>query len=200
MRINPANAITIGRIALAPVLLLLAWRGDAHAFLAGLIVALVSDIVDGQIARRLGHATPLGAKLDSWADFAIYATVPFAVVWLLPDFVARRRTELFVTIASYLVPVALGFAKFRALTSYHTLLARVAAYLMGAAAVVLFAHGPDAPFLVALAVLVVAELEEIAITLVLPSPRSNIHSLARVLRSLRKEAAARKAGGPEPGG
>jgi phosphatidylglycerophosphate synthase len=185
MPLNPANVITIGRIGLVPVMLLLAWLGHDRAFLGCLIAALLLDIADGQIARRFNLATPLGAKLDSWADFATYCSVPFAAYWLLPGVVATQKPAVYLTIASYLLPVAIGFIKFRSLTSYHTFLARVSAYLMGLAAVVLFAHGPVLLFQIAVGILVLAELEEIAITLVLPNARSNVTSLPHVLRQLR---------------
>jgi CDP-diacylglycerol--glycerol-3-phosphate 3-phosphatidyltransferase len=88
-------------------------------------------------------------------------------------------------------PVVIGFVKFRALTSYHTTLARVSAYLMGVSVVVLFARGPVLPFQISVAVLVVAEIEEIAITLVLPAPQSNVRSIGRALELLRALKACR---------
>jgi phosphatidylglycerophosphate synthase len=185
MPLNPANVITVSRIALVPVMLLLAWRRHDDAFLACLVAALLSDIADGQIARRFNLATPLGAKLDSWADFLTFCSVPFAAYWLLPEVIATQKPAFLLTIASYLLPIAIGFIKFRALTSYHTRLARIAAYLMGLAAVILFAHGPALLFQIAVGVLMIAGLEEIAITLVLPEPQSNVTSLSRVLRQLR---------------
>lgn len=186
MSLNPANVITGCRIALAPVLLLLAWQGREHLFLACLIVSLVSDIVDGQIARRFGLATEFGSRLDSWADFLTFTALPIATVWLRPDLVTSERFAFFAAVTSYVLPVAVGFAKFRQLTSYHSLMARVSAYLLGAAVVVLFAHGPHWPFRVAVCVLIVAELEEIAITLVLPAPRSGVRSLGKALQISRK--------------
>jgi phosphatidylglycerophosphate synthase len=182
---NPANLITLSRIALVPVMLLLAWSGHDHAFLACLIAAFLSDIADGQIARRFNLATPLGAKLDSWADFLTFCSVPFAAYWLLPEVIATQKPAFLLTLVGYLLPIAIGFIKFRGLTSYHTLLARISAYLMGFAAVLLFAHGPPLLFQIAVAVLLIAGLEEIAITLVLPEPQSNVTSLSRVLRQLR---------------
>jgi len=182
MRFNPANVITSCRILLAPVLLVLAWRGLERPFVICLIVSLLSDIVDGQIARRFHFASELGTKLDSWADLLTYASVPVAVWWLRPDVVASEKIFFWVAVASYVVPVAIGFVRFRQLTSYHTLLARVSAYLLGLAVLVMFLHGPLLPLRIAVGVLVVAELEEIAITLVLPAPQSNVRHLGRALR------------------
>src|ERR1022692_4410935 len=130
MPFNLANVITLARIALAPVLVLLAWRKQEYPFLVCLVCSLVSDIVDGQIARRCRLATPFGAQLDSWADFLTALTIPAGLYWLRPELVVALRTALIVAVTSYLLPIAFGFAKFRTLTSYHTFLARVAAYLL----------------------------------------------------------------------
>lgn len=182
-RFNLANMVTGCRIALAPVLLVLAWERREHAFLACLIVSLVSDIVDGQIARRLHLTSELGTRLDSWADLLTFASVPVAMWWLRPDLVSPERVAFLVTVGCYLVPILVGFLKFHRLTSYHTLLARISAYLMGLAVVVLFARGPTWFLHLAVGVLVIAEVEEICITCALPEPRSNVWSLRRVLRS-----------------
>ncbi|MDQ6655018.1 MAG: CDP-alcohol phosphatidyltransferase family protein, partial [Verrucomicrobiota bacterium] len=168
-------------------LLWLAWTGHERAFLMLLIGALVSDIVDGQIARCWNLATELGATLDSWADFLTALTLPFALYWLQPETIPRVRIAFVVALVSYLLPIALGFLKFRRLTSYHTLLARVAAYALGASIVVLFARGPTLPFQISVLVLALAASEEIALTVVLPAPRSNVGSLRRLLRARRNE-------------
>jgi CDP-diacylglycerol--glycerol-3-phosphate 3-phosphatidyltransferase len=76
--LNVAIKITIFRLFLVPVLLalLLIYRGTApysaewlrYAAVAVLIVASVSDVVDGYIARTRGMATKLGGFLDPLAD------------------------------------------------------------------------------------------------------------------------------------
>src|SRR6266436_1619504 len=63
-----ANGLSVLRIGLAPVLLVLASGGAAHAFTACLALALFTDIADGKIARWLAQTSPLGARLDSRGD------------------------------------------------------------------------------------------------------------------------------------
>ena len=181
MKFNFANLITACRIALTPVLLWLAWQGKEHAFLFCLIGALLSDIIDGQIARRFNLTSELGARLDSWADLLTYAAVPIATWWLRPDVVSSEKIVFYAAVASYAIPVVVGFIKFKQLTSYHTLMARVSAYLLGISVIVMFAHGPLLPLRIAVAILVLAEFEEICITLVLPEPRLNVRSLRKAL-------------------
>jgi CDP-diacylglycerol--glycerol-3-phosphate 3-phosphatidyltransferase len=180
------NLLSALRLALAPVLLVLAWTGQPVAFLAALTASLLSDLCDGWLARRLGQETPLGTRLDSWGDLATYATVPLCAWWLWPDLLRREAPWVAAAVAAYALPIAIGWLKYRRLTSYHTWGAKLSAVLMGASALALFAGGPALPFRIAAAVLVLAELEEIAITATLPAWRANVPSL-RHARRLRRE-------------
>jgi CDP-diacylglycerol--glycerol-3-phosphate 3-phosphatidyltransferase len=184
--VNLPNLLSLLRLVAAPVLLLLAAAGRPTAYLVLLAAALLSDAVDGFLARRLGQTSELGARLDSWGDFAIYMTVPLGAWWLWPEVILREATFAAAVVASYVFPVVLGFLKYRRLTSYHTWGAKLSGVLLSAGALLLFAGGPAWPFRLAVAVLVLAELEEIAITAVLPEWRANVPTLRHALR-LRRE-------------
>lgn len=79
---NIAIQITIFRIVLVPVFLalLLVYRGTdprtaewlRYAALAVFIIASVSDVIDGYIARHRGMATRLGGILDPIADKLLF--------------------------------------------------------------------------------------------------------------------------------
>ena len=62
------NLITLFRLLLIPLMVSLYWKGRAIAALAVFGVSAVSDIADGQIARRFGMVTDLGKMLDPLAD------------------------------------------------------------------------------------------------------------------------------------
>jgi CDP-diacylglycerol--glycerol-3-phosphate 3-phosphatidyltransferase len=184
--VNLPNFLSLLRLVAAPVLLILAAAKRPTAYLVLLVAALLSDAVDGFLARRLNQRTELGARLDSWGDFAIYMTVPLGAWWLWPEVILREATFVSAAVASFVLPVAFGFLKYRRLTSYHTRGAKLSAVLLSAGALLLFAGGPAWPFRLAVAVLVLAELEEIAITVVLPEWRANVPTLRHALR-LRRE-------------
>ncbi len=180
------NALSALRIVLAPVLLVLAYLGRNEAFVAVLVVSLVSDILDGKLARWLNQQSELGARLDSWGDFATYMTVPLCAYWLKPEVLAQEAPWFWLVVGCYTVPVAIGFLKFRTLTSYHTRGAVISAYLVGAGSVLFFADGPLWCFRAASLVLLLAELEEIAITAVLPEAVTNVKSLQVALAHRRR--------------
>ncbi len=63
-----ANQITVLRIALIPVWLLLAYRGLAVPALIVYIIACLSDLADGYIARHYHQVTNFGKFMDPLAD------------------------------------------------------------------------------------------------------------------------------------
>lgn len=181
MPLTLPNLLTASRIGFAPVMLALAWLGHERAFLVCLVISLVTDILDGKIARWLGQTSELGTKLDSWADLVTYLTLPIDTYWLRPDVVASEWPAFVVVACAYVLPITIGFIKYRKLTSYHTRGAVISAYCIGGSVIVMFAHGPTWPLRVAVGVVALAEIEEIAITLLLPVWRSNVKDLQSAL-------------------
>jgi len=181
------NLLSGLRLVLVPVLLYLAWTGRPTGFLITLSASLLSDLFDGYLARRLGQATQLGTLLDSYGDFATYLTVPLCAWWLWPELIRREAWYAAAIVTSYTFPIALGYLKYGRLTSYHTYGAKLSAVVVGASALLLFAGGPPLPFRIATWVLVAAELEEIAITTLLPEWRSNVPSILHARRLLRAQ-------------
>lgn len=66
-----ANTITLGRLALVTALGALPGTGPAASLLV--LGALALDGLDGRVARRLGQASPFGAKLDMETDALLVA-------------------------------------------------------------------------------------------------------------------------------
>jgi len=184
------NALSALRLVLAPVLVWLAWTEQHTAFLVTLSVSLLSDLTDGWFARRFDQATHLGTLLDSYGDFATYMTVPLCAWWLWPDLIRREAWYAAAIVAAYVFPIVLGYLKYGRLTAYHTYGAKLSAVVVGGSALVLFAGGPPWPFRIATWVLVLAELEEIAITTILPTWRANVPSILHARRLLREESSS----------
>lgn len=63
-----ANWLTVARIILIPVFVTLLVYRRPTAALAVFLLASLTDLLDGYIARRRGHQTRLGAFLDPMAD------------------------------------------------------------------------------------------------------------------------------------
>ena len=176
------NLLSSFRLIAAPFLLYLAWTEHPNLFLALLAVSLLSDSIDGYIARRLNEASELGTKLDSWGDLATYLTVPLCAWWLWPEVLKREAFFVLLVIGAYIVPLMSGFVKFRRLPSYHTWAAKTTAWLMSAAVLILFIADIVWPFRCAAIAQALVACEEVAITLRLSELRSNVRSFWHINR------------------
>jgi phosphatidylglycerophosphate synthase len=161
-------ALTIFRICSAPVLLWLAALGRERIFLWLAIAALLSDVLDGALARRLGASSETGRLLDSWADLLI-ALVSFAGATLLwPDTMREEAMYFALVLAALVIPNAWGLLRYRRLLGYHTLSAKSSGVLLAIGAVMLFTGLSPVPFRLASFVEVLVAAEYIAISLILP--------------------------------
>jgi CDP-diacylglycerol--glycerol-3-phosphate 3-phosphatidyltransferase len=174
------NALSAGRLAMVPVLIACVYLQSRTAFIVALTVALLSDAVDGAVARALNVSSELGAKLDSWGDAALYLTVPIGAALLWPEVVENEWPWLLALIAAFILPIALGFLKYRKLTSYHTIAAKVVAFAVPLGAAPLLLGGTPWPFRLAVVLLVISALEEVLLTLTLREWRSNVGSIVLV--------------------
>ncbi|HBR97720.1 MAG TPA: CDP-alcohol phosphatidyltransferase [Gammaproteobacteria bacterium] len=180
---NLPNAISLTRFLLMPVLVWLAWHSYERAFLMLLALCFFSDVLDGWIARRFHMQTELGARLDSWSDFFNYSTMVIGGWWLWPAIMTQEKPYVLVVVACLIVPAGLGILKFRSLTSYHTWSVKFAALAVAGSGMLLFAGAPAWLFHLAVPFSVVAAVEEICITLVSTTPRSNTPTLWHALRA-----------------
>ena len=65
---NTPNKITVGRIILVPVFLVLLYLDLPYWALAVYIIACMSDLIDGRIARKYNLVTDFGKFMDPLAD------------------------------------------------------------------------------------------------------------------------------------
>ena len=181
---NLPNAFSATRLALVPVLLTLAAASQPVAFVVVLAAAFATDAIDGFLARRLGLASALGATLDSRADLALWSSLPVATWLLRADFVRAELASIGLLAACLALPLAAGIAKFGRAPSYHTWGAKTASVLLAGAMLAVFLDGPLWPFRLGSVVAVIATLEELAITAMLPRWQADVRSLwhARRLR------------------
>lgn len=86
---NTPNKITVGRIILVPVFLVLLYLDLPYWALAVYIIACVSDLIDGRIARKYNLVTDFGKFMDPLADkmLVLSAMCYFVEVGLMPGWV-----------------------------------------------------------------------------------------------------------------
>lgn len=177
MLLTIPNLLSIFRIVAAPFLLLAGWLEMPNLFFILLGLMIFSDAVDGFIARMLDQTSPLGARLDSYGDIATYLTAPLAAWWLWPEIVKEELYYIIAAIIIYILPAFFALAKFGKLASYHTWITKISAVLMSAGVIVFLGFENPLLFHIAVYFLVIEMLENIAITIILPEQKSDIHSI-----------------------
>ena len=119
------NYLTTTRLIMTPLLWMFALLRLPVYLGVGLIIAGLTDILDGYVARKTNQTSSLGSAIDSLADnILIFSMVP----WLL-----LLRSEIFTNhLVLSLVAISLGLAsfltgliKFRRIANLHLYSAKI---------------------------------------------------------------------------
>jgi len=176
------NAISVARILIAPVALWFAWAGNGAAYKLLFTAAIVSDFIDGLLARLLRVETDFGARLDAFADMLTYLVLFFAMCWLWPEFISDRMWLIAITLMLYAVSFIVGFLRFRRLNAFHSWAGKASAVLMAGGMLVWFAGGPGWIFTGALVFSLLSGVEQIAIAATIPRWRTGVPTMWHAMR------------------
>ncbi len=171
-----ADLLTFSRLIAAIALVPVGMSGNLWLFAAVLAWAVVSDAIDGSVARAMGTATERGARLDSLADCALFTIAPLACWSVFPTVRIHATADMVVTVVAYLAPITYGFAKFGRLTSYHTHAARFASIVLACGFAWFLWRDNAWPLHVGVLVLAYSAVEEVVITRRLSAWQSPIRS------------------------
>jgi cardiolipin synthase len=96
MNLTPANQLTILRMLIIPGFVILILYGYQGWALVSFLIAGITDLLDGLIARWTGQKTTLGAWLDPLADKLLLVTM--FVMLTLPGLGLANRLPLWFTV------------------------------------------------------------------------------------------------------
>lgn len=176
------NIICGFRLVGSFVLVGIAWADLSELFLWIFLVLAMSDWIDGKLAILLNQRSVIGARLDTWADTALYCallvgammiygdTLQAEIVWFIPPFV------------TYLISTVACLWKFGRWPSYHTRAAKTGWFLVLLAAIGLFTDWSLWPMRITLAFSALTSLETLAITIISPAWRVDVTSIYHAWR------------------
>jgi len=181
------------RAASAPIVILLAvYRPTQFAFGCLLLLAFLSDIFDGVIARRLHIATPMLRRLDSIADSVFYLAALFAAWYLHAAALHAHLTALLVLAGLEVGRYAFDLLKFKREASYHMWSSKLWGICLFVGCFALLAlNRSGIAVAVAIYVGIVADIEGLLISMILPQWRTDVPTFVHALR-LRDASLARK--------
>ena len=172
---NTPNAISIARLCATAVLLAAVIQHRIDFFKWLLLACLLSDILDGLIARTFHLTSKLGAALDSTADMLTMLIGLIGVYVFQRAFVAEHSTGLLIVAIFYFAEVVISLMRYGKLSSFHTLLDHV--FVMS-----LFLWGYHGwLFQLTVTVYVVSLTEEMVLICILPEWKSDVGNIFRVL-------------------
>ncbi len=162
------NVISATRLALMPAVLGAAVAGERELFVGLIAFSLLTDAVDGNLARRLGAESEFGRKLDSAADYVTLFAGTTGIALLWPEVVRRELPWVLTGVAAFLAVIVLGLIRLGRAPCYHTWASKVGAVLCPFTLIPLLNEGPAWPFHGVMLWLVATGIEEVAILLLLP--------------------------------
>lgn len=181
------NFITAIRIVGSPALIVLAFF-EQTGWLAAFAVFLVfTEWLDGFLARRLHVTSSIGARLDTIADAIFYSALLAAVVILRRELFEREKIWIGMAVASYLCSWIASWIRFRHLPSYHTWAAKGVWVIVGIGIVSLLGDFSVWPFRIAMACVVLTNLEATCITFILPECKVDVPSFWHAKRERNRQ-------------
>ncbi len=171
-----SGALVALRAVCGPAILACAALGVPGSALAGIVtIAFVSDVVDGVVARRLGVATEALRRADSLVDAAFYVCATLGVALRVPSAIADHR---------------IGIARYGRIAAYHMWSAKAWGVALWLGFSVTFTTGrAGAAFQAALVLGLLADLEGLAASLVLPTWHHDVPTLWHAMALARGERA-----------
>lgn len=182
--LNAPNIISFYRVVAFPVILYFALTGKESLFAIFIVINLLTDVLDGFIARMFNMETEFGARLDSAADNLTYILAFIGVfVFKLEDF-SPHIISFIAFISLLAIQMLFSLIKFGRLPSFHLYSTKTAGYIQGTFFIVLFTFGFITPFYYLMITWgILSCLEHIIIQIIIPEMRSNVKGLYWVLKN-----------------
>jgi phosphatidylglycerophosphate synthase len=173
------NLLSMLRIALVPVLWVVALLRLPVVVGIGWAVAALTDVLDGIWARRARRTSAFGSRLDSVADHLLSASGVGWILLLRPEFVREHWLPLAGWLLLAVISLATGWVRFRQLGGLHLYSAKAAGFvapLFGISLLVLGAWSTTVFYLV-LGITVLATVEFLLAALTIDRPDESAGSL-----------------------
>lgn len=186
------NVLSGLRIALMPAVLLSAMAGSKMWFLVLVAASLATDALDGFLARKLNAFSDFGRKLDSAADYLTMITGLAGIALLWPEIVRRELPWIVAGLAAFFGVIAFGFVRLGHAPCYHTWAAKVGVAGCALSMIPLLSGVSALPFHAMVVLQIFAAVEEVIITLLIPSHVGEMATVWHALRQRRENLGVSK--------
>ncbi len=176
--LNVPNALSLYRLLAFPVILFMALTGREDIYVILLCISLISDALDGSIARRFNLQTRFGAGLDNLADMCTYAVALLGLFVFKWTDIEPHAWILYLFFGVFALSYLVAFKRFGKIPGLHLYSAVSAGYVQSIFFFVLFVFGFYAWFYyLALGWGVIAYIEKILVLLRLDDIKRGVKGL-----------------------
>jgi cardiolipin synthase (CMP-forming) len=181
--LNIPNILSLYRFFSFPIGFYWVLTGNEKPFVILLCVNLITDILDGWIARTFNMMTEIGAKLDSIADIGTYILAFAGIIQFKSADFKPHIISFSIFMGLFILSNLLSVFKFKQLPSLHLYSWKIGGYIQGIFFFVLFAFGFKTLFYYGMITWgILAFLEHIVVQLLLKEMKSNSKGLYWVLK------------------
>lgn len=139
--LNVPNFISLYRLLVFPLIFFMALTGRENWFVVLLCISLVSDVLDGNIARFFKLQTNFGAALDNLADICTYAMALLGLFLFKWTEIEPHAWILYLFLMVFVLSYIISFYRFGKIPGLHLYSAVSAGYIQSIFFFVLFVFG-----------------------------------------------------------
>lgn len=181
--LNAPNLISLYRLLVFPVILFMALTGRESWFVVLLCISLVSDVLDGNIARYFKLQTNFGAALDNLADICTYAMAILGLFLFKWADIEPHAWFLYLFLGVFILSYFVSFFRFGKIPGLHLYSAVSAGYVQSIFFFILFVFGFYAwMFYIAVGWGLLAYIEKILVLLRLDDIKIGVKGLYWVIK------------------
>ncbi len=179
---NIPNLLSFYRLITFPLILWMVYADEEKLFAIFLCINLITDILDGLIARIFNLKTKFGARLDSLADNGTYILAFLGIYHFKMEELSTTIWMLWLLVIMFILGTLFSFLKFKKFPSLHLYSTKVAGYFQGIFFFLLFAWNYFPGLYYSAMILgFLASVEEIAILLILKEMKSDAKGIFWIL-------------------
>ena len=180
---NIPNLLSFYRLLTFPFVLWMVYAEEETLFAIFLCINLITDILDGIIARTFNLQTEFGARLDSLADNGTYILAFLGIYKFKIELLSGYIWMLWLYVTLFILGYLVSYLKFKRFQSLHLYSTKVGGYLQGIFFFILFAQTYNQNlYYAAMIIGYLSCIEEVIILLILKDLKSNVKGLFWVLK------------------
>ena len=185
------NLITLYRIVTVPLLIALIFMNHPELFKWLLLVSLLTDLVDGELARKYKVTSLLGSRLDSIGDDLTILVGITGVFYFRYAFMTDHLYFILGLLLLHLIELFFALIKWGKITTFHTISAKVSMFFqsMFICSALFFAEISYFLFFSAVIITAIDLLEEIMLIAILKNWEANVKGIYWVMKRRKNKSA-----------